>query len=377
MLLRLVFSLFLLSSTDPVWAAQLCADGGKWHEVDGSLMMGLRSNACHFWKWSAAHATAYIPKEILDESGWLAGDAHHENFAYVFIGGKRTYVLDDLDDSGVGPFFLDFLKFWGVSRSVTEKGLRTETALSSYIAGLKGEKWASGVPQLLKSDAEVTLSQLQDDYLKKIKKKTSDGEFDVDAGLVKWSQMNAAQKKQFQDLEDAYFKKFIPARYKIKDRAFYTKEGREGRVRAWYYLKNGDDDRQILEFKEMDQSALNVYQAQPGSEYERKLKVLLNYWGSDIPQLFGVVGDAQHAFWMRPKLPNYIDFNKTSFRDDLPSFAELTYFISFKLGEWHALQLKTGKYSQNLSQNFKNLTEITDRFTSDYLKVARAQHKGK
>lgn len=376
MVLRLIFALILSLSTSPAFAAKKCVDGGKWVETNGSLMMGLRSNACHFWKWAAANAGAYLPKEILDENGWVAGDAHHENFSHVFIGGKRTYVLDDLDDSGFGPLFLDFLKFWGVSKSVSEKGLSTETALNAYISGLRGEKWASGTPQMLKEDAGVTQAQLKDDYLKKIKKKTSDGEFEAADGLIKWSQMSADQKKQFQDLEDRYFKKVIPTRYKIKDRAFFTKEGRENVVRAWYYLKNGDDDRQILEFKEMDESALNGYQTQPGSEFDRKSKVLQAYWGSDIPQLFGVIGDTSHAFWMRLKLPAYIDFNKSSFRDDLPGFAELTYFISFKLGEWHALQLKTGKYSQNLSQNFKNLTAITDRFTSDYLDRARAQHKG-
>ena len=136
-------------------------------------------------------------------------------------------------------------------------------------------------------------------------------------------------------------------------------------------------NRQIIEFKEMSQSALNKYQTQPGSEYDHKLKVLQAYWGVSLPALFGVVGDVEHVFWMRPKLPTYIAFSDSSFRDDLAGFSELTYFISFKLGQWHGEQAKSGNYSQSLTSNLKNLVAITDKFTSDYLNVARARHQGK
>jgi hypothetical protein len=376
---RLFFLAFLISlSLSPAsFADSSCKVG--WVETHGSLMMALRSNPCHFWAWSATNATKYLPTEILDESGWLTGDPHHENFAHVFIDGKRTYVLDDLDDSGYGPFFLDFLKFFSVSRSVTDNSavLSTEAALTAYLAGLRGEKWTGAIPRLIQEDAEVSAAQLHEDYLKKIKKKTSDGEFDPAGGLTKWSEMSADQQTRFTDLENRYFKKYIPEQYTIKDRAFYTKEGRDGTLRAWYYLKNGHDDRQILEFKEMSESALSEYQTQRGSEYERKRKVLQAYWGASLPPLFGVVGDAEHVFWMRPKFPTYIDFSNSSFHEDLAGFSELTYFISFKLGHWHGEQLKSGKYSQSIASNLKNLTSSVDKFTSDYLNVARARHKGR
>lgn len=348
-------------------------------ETNGSLMMALRSNPCHFWNWSALNAPKYLPKEILDKAGWLTGDPHHENFSHVFIDGKRTYVLDDLDDSGYGPFFLDFLKFFSVSRSVTDNptALSTEAALTAYLSGLRGEKWSGAIPRLIQEDADVSAAQLHEDYLKKIKKKTSDGEFDPAEGLTKWSEMSADQQKRFTDLENRYFKKYLPEQYTIKDRAFYTKKGRDGTLRAWYYLKNGSNDRQIVEFKEMSESALSKYQTQPGSEYERKLKVLQTYWGVNLPPMFGVIGDAEHVFWMRPKLPTYIDFSNSSFHDDLPGFSELTYFISFKLGQWHAEQSKSGKYSQSIASNLKNLTSTVDKFTSDYLNVARARHKAR
>jgi hypothetical protein len=360
-------------------SASFASCKADWAATNGSLMMALRSNTCHFWTWSAANASKYLPKEILDEAGWLTGDPHHENFSHVFIDGKRTYVLDDLDDSGYGPFFLDFLRFFTVSRSVSDKpeALGTEAALAAYLAGLRGDQWSGGTPRLIKEDAEISASQLSEDYLKKIKKKTSGGQFDPAEGLIRWSEMSADQRKRFGDLEERYFKKYVPAKYKIKDRAFYTKEGREGVLRVWFYLKNGGEDRQILEFKEVSESALSNYQTQPGSEYERELKVLRAYWGAELPPMFGVVGDAEHVFWMRPKLPAYIDFNKSSFREDLAGFAELTYFISFKLGQWHGEQLKSGKYSQNIASNLKNLTTAVDKFTSDYLNVARARHKGK
>ena len=91
-------------------------------------MMALRSNAPHFWAWAADNAQKYLPREALEFSGFVFGDAHHENFAHYFFGPNRVYVPNDFDDSGVAPFFLDLLKFVGVSHSVfrDEKKISTE-----------------------------------------------------------------------------------------------------------------------------------------------------------------------------------------------------------------------------------------------------------
>ncbi len=340
-------------------------------------MMELRSNAGHYWTWAGQNAAKYLPPEVLAEKGWLVGDPHHENFSYVFIEGRRDYVPDDLDDAGYGPFILDFLKFLGVSRAVSENknDLSVETAFTFYLAGLKGEKWNGTVPALLLEDFSVTPKELEEAYLKRIKKKVKGGEFEAHEGMTAWQDMTSAQKDQFNDFEKRYFKKYIPAKYEVKDRAMFTKVGRggsAGKARFWYYLKASDVDRQFIEFKEMEGSSLANYQAQPGTTLERVHEALKIYWGEKMPELFGVVGDAQHAFWMRPKLPLYIDFNRSFFKKNIKDFTELSYFISYKLGQWHGRQMKSAAYCKNLEANFKKLAASMDQFTSDYLEVAAA-----
>jgi len=135
------FTTALVASTAA--SASFCRTAlGEWNAIDGSLMMALRSNAPHFWTWAADNAQKYLPPEALEFSGFVVGDAHHENFAHYFFGSNRVYVPNDFDDSGVAPFFLDLLKFVGVSHSVfrDEKKISTKLMLRSYISGLTGKR---------------------------------------------------------------------------------------------------------------------------------------------------------------------------------------------------------------------------------------------
>lgn len=67
--------------------------------VDGGPARLVRSFAAQFWKLSRKVA----PEKRLGEVGVAFGDAHHENFAFVRIGGKTVYGLNDFDDSGRAP----------------------------------------------------------------------------------------------------------------------------------------------------------------------------------------------------------------------------------------------------------------------------------
>jgi hypothetical protein len=172
-------------------------DLGEWNAIDGSLMMALRSNAPHFWTWAAENAQKYLPPEALEFSGFVVGDAHHENFAHYFFGSNRVYVPNDFDDSGVAPFFLDLLKFVGVSHSVfrDEKKISTKLMLRSYISGLTGKRWAAGVPEFIAEDSGVSPAKLDQLYLEKIEKKTKAGNFLPDEGLTLWENISKADQK--------------------------------------------------------------------------------------------------------------------------------------------------------------------------------------
>lgn len=377
-LLRLISLCVLLSSALGFVACQANAQvavSETWRRTDGSLMMALRSNAPHFWQWAADQGKAAFPAEAMGFVGIVAGDAHHENFSYVFApGGKRVYVMNDMDDSGEAPFFLDFLKFLGVTLSATadESDLNTLTMFESYLAGVKGFSWTGRLPNMIEDDAEVTPAQLADDYLSKIKKNTSHGEFDKGEGMTLSKDFTSAQKHRFQDLETKWFANALPAGYEIKDRAIYTKEGggSGGTDRYWYSLKKSDNDRQIIEFKPLEAPSVQYIQnTQPGG-VDRLQLVTDVFWDDGVPAPYGIVGDSRVAFWMRPRYPSYISLDLKEIVKHQKNFAELSQYIAFRMGAWHGKQASASGYASYLASHQDEMIKAADVAVHSYLQLA-------
>jgi len=368
-------------ATPLVASASFCRTAlGEWNAIDGSLMMALRSNAPHFWTWAAENAQKYLPPEALEFSGFVVGDAHHENFAHYFFGSSRVYVPNDFDDSGVAPFFLDLLKFVGVSHSVfrDEKKISTKLMLRSYISGLTGKRWAAGVPEFIAEDSGVSLAKLDQLYLEKIEKKTKAGNFLPDEGLTLWENISKADQKTFSDLEKTFFVDLLPKNYVIKHRSMFSKGdrgGSRGMVRYLYYLKNSDTEKEILEFKELGSPAVANYTKQLEHRLELAKDVVKTFWRSSLPNMFNITGDATKVFWMRPKLPNFIKLSHSDFKRNPNHFADLTYFIAFRLGVWHGSQLSSQRYANYLESNFEaSILKSTD-LINHYLDEARFLQK--
>lgn len=370
------FSLSKSALADPKCPAE------TWIGTNGSLMMALRSNACHFWNWSATNAKDYFPKELLETSGFVVGDPHHENFAHFFVDNDRVYLPSDLDDSGVAPLFLDFAKFYGVSRSVTLKfgQIDVETALKAYQLGIEGKSfWANQVPALLKADHDVSQEECGSKYLSKIQKNTDDGKFISSDDLTSWDRLTTSQQASFTDLERRFFADALPKGYEIKDRALGMKSGRGGSrgiQRYLYYLKKSKTERHIIEFKQMTTPSVSAYSQQNLSDLNRLEAVLNIYWGSRRPELFRLVGNSSEVYWMRPKYPNFVQFSHDEFSDNPEGFAELTYYISYKLGSWHGRQLRDPAYRLYIRDQFNAIADELNKFTVQYLKVVHSQNGG-
>lgn len=117
-----------------------------WRATDQGLIMGLRANAYHYWKWVGHRARQLFSKDLLVE-GWIVGDPHGLNFADVWIHGKKRFVLVDVDDVGRGPFLLDFGRLLLISRA-GDKGFPEKEMFEAYRAGLKGVTYDK--PEILK-----------------------------------------------------------------------------------------------------------------------------------------------------------------------------------------------------------------------------------
>ena len=91
--------------------------------------------------------------------------------------------------------------------------------------------------------------------------------------------------------------------------------------------------------------------------------------------MFNITGDSTKVFWMRPKLPNFIKLSHSDFKRNPHHFADLTYFIAFKLGVWHGSQLRSQRYANYLESNFEaSILKSTD-LINHYLDDARFLQK--
>lgn len=373
---HLIFTSILLVAS--VNAEASCRDG-RWTPVEGSTMMALRSNSCHFWSWAADQASRLLPKAMLEGEVLVTGDAHHENFSHMPVGRKRVYVPNDLDDTGQAPAILDFLKFMAVSRSVQAKDgdLSSEFMVQSYLDGLNGKRYSGTFPKWLEKDRDVTAGQFAQDVHKEADHREKDGKFKEDDGLKLWADLSSAEKREFQRLEEDLFKRSLPRGWEILDRAIKTKGDRGGSVglsRFWFLMRDDNGKKQILEFKELRKPAVWLYQSQGGSDRTRMMNSLKAYWGSELPATFKVLQADSRLFWMRPKLPNYVNFKTSDFREETEKFADLTGFISYNLGKWHGEQLGERRV-QRLGWETRAVKEAADKFVEAYLHDVKKERR--
>ncbi|MEM7645817.1 MAG: DUF2252 family protein [Pseudomonadota bacterium] len=378
-------------------ASSSCESGGRsWVEIDGSVTMALRSNACHYWSWAKDH-TDLLPEELLSYEAVVSGDPHHENFSHIFSGGNRVYVLNDFDDVGWGPVFLDILKFLGVSRSVVddEDKLSTQTIVEKYIQGLKDwdvsyEDVADGgknIPKMLEEDYSVSEKKFAEDYLEKIDKAINgDDEFKEDTGLFPWSDLKAAQKDTFRVLQEEIFSLFLPEGYEVLDRANVVKlegGGSAGLIRYLYYLKKKKKKQHIVEFKPISDPAVAIFNSDQAGPVERTQTAVDIYWptASEDSGVYQVVGDDENPFFMRPRHKKYVDYSVKDFKENHQDFAELSYFIAYHLGQKHGGQLfqagSLDAFLKVLEADTTGLVEKSQAFVAAYLDEASSRHKKK
>jgi len=349
--------------------------GQSFRATDRSLMMSLRANGCHYWLWARSEAPQILPESLLKHTGFVAGDPHHENFSHMTINGRRLLVLNDLDDTGEAPMFLDYLKLTSVSRAAldSERKLSSAKALQAYSSGLKGESWNEDLPEFLQDDFELTEKELQKMYIKEIKRHETDGEFNKAPDVTPWRSMSESERFQFTAFENDVSSQ-LPRGYKIKDRGIYRKSGggSGGVQRYWFYLKRSDSERHFIEFKPLVDPAVGNYQAQ-ASNGGRLDQATKSYWSGQLPDAFGVVTSKGVHYWMRPRYPTMVRFSLSDFKDQPKAFAELTYYLAFRLGHWHGTQSGAEAYVRELTALSSKLVVQGDQFIAKYLRLAESE----
>lgn len=327
----------------------------------------------------------YPSKEILSYQALITGDPHHENFSHIFSNGERVFVLNDIDDVGVGPAYLDLLKFLGVARSINkdEDELSSKKVIEAYIEGLR-EKYRpydevakDRLPKLLKDDYEVGSKEFWKMYQKKNKKDAPNGlfSFDKNDDLTLWDQMSNIEQMEFQQMEASLFLTKLMeslSDYQIYDRAEAEKGtgGSRGLTRFVFSLLNpASGDQQIIEFKPINTTALEAYPIAQPSALERSKLAFSIYWPSDYPNEFAILGEGNSVFLMRPKYKKLVDFKTKDLAKDEKEFAELTEFIGYFLGQKHGIQMENSSvYADSLEDGLQgDLLKRSQNLIEDYL----------
>jgi Uncharacterized protein conserved in bacteria (DUF2252) len=157
----LALSLLLLGAKSFATNCAQISDQSHWRGPSGLSFDAVRANARHYWQWAVANSHCLSPD--MQSKGVVAGDAHVLNFNIVRGDRAFSYSLNDFDDTGVGSYFFDFLRYQIASFSI-DPGFNFSKITSLYLMGLsKGDHLINGT-QLIPPKIPAEIASLVADY---------------------------------------------------------------------------------------------------------------------------------------------------------------------------------------------------------------------
>lgn len=317
----------------------------------------IRSNPTHFWSWARQQNWLQI-KELLKYQGQIVGDPHIGNFADVHNSrGVSEFSVVDIDDGGVGPFILDFIKFASYVKFVYPE-VNQYALYSNYKRGLEGESYRAIAE--LENALSMTYADLFKKSQKKVDKKTSKNKFKKDEmELSDLDKLPIDDQKIAGDLSEYLLKQ--DGVEQILDVGFRvpTKGGSKGRKR-YLYLIRFNNHSEIVEFKELGNPATAFYQNQ--KENRERIRNLSEYY-LRVPEAgFTALRFREKDFWFRKKYLQ--DFDDDAIDElDFAAKARHLFYIANYMGRMQRAQPMSNVYIQELKIN----TKIYDPIILDFI----------
>jgi hypothetical protein len=279
-----------------------------WKPAD-SIFLGLRSNVHHFWEWTKQNNN-FLPQKLLKFQGWVLGDAHLFNFAEVRLkDGSLKWSFNDLDDSGIGPFIFDFIRF--ASTVVTSGYQKAEFAelYKAYVDAINGKDYSK--PEIVKALKEISDKKMEEywsEFIDKIVDINTEKIYYGSRCIVCFTD-GPQEMQNFVNTNLHYFEAFLPQFSEITDIAFRTKEtgGSQGLVRVFISAKV-DGEFVIYEFKPLVRPGLDYYQDQMDQK-NRINGIMKLLWKDSVPTDYRYIKIADREFFMRVRLPKIFEFH--------------------------------------------------------------------
>jgi hypothetical protein len=116
-----------------------------WVRVNDRKDSLIRSNPAHFWAWMKLNTPEKL-KPVTQWNGQITADPHFFNFGDIHSKTQSGLALVDVDDSGKGSFYLDFVRYSLFVKAYLNLDL-TPRLLDAYLMGLKQQN--KPVPKVL------------------------------------------------------------------------------------------------------------------------------------------------------------------------------------------------------------------------------------
>lgn len=337
------------------------------------MLLGLRSNVPHFWDWSAQNKALLSPV-LLSFEGLVLGDPHLFNFGEVRLENGYKWSLNDIDDSGVGPFILDLVRFASTVEASNYRIIEFKDIYLAYSDGISGKDYSrpkivNSLRQLSKKDVDRKWDSFFEKLINLNTEKINYGikdiiSFDSGPDLL----------KKFISKHLDKFKNFFPKGSSITDLGFRAKDfgGSQGLVRLYIATKS-DQGLSVYEFKPLVRPGLDYYQQQ-GSQELRVSSIINLLWKNSIYTDYRYIKIEDQEYFMRIRLPKLFKLHDEEEFVEMNTGEKKEYlsYIANWIGKKHRVQMSNAeKYSDELEKEstFGQLEFFLAQYLQDVKKI--------
>lgn len=339
------------------------------------LILELRSNANHFWRFARFYSEHLIAPQFLTE-GWVVGDAHNGNFGDIWLGGQNRFAVVDIDDGGLAPFILDLARYLVLTDSASGESI-VKDLWPSYLKGVNGR--ATSPPAIVKKALDIKPREFEREkkkYIAGIVGRDGRFRFGSKADLQPLSRASWDHQREFSTALPLFAQELHA--YSLLDFAYKVKVtgGSQGLPRFWVSLANDSGGPEIVEFKRMADPATVEWGPQP-TQAERLKQILLYYWSAQRSEnLFRHVIVENNEYWMRRRSPSFIriaDVPKS--KKEKSEFRDYSIFVANQMGFLHGRQSSAVEYIKRLKGDPESVLVAIEKFNKSYLAAVKELRK--
>lgn len=234
--------------------------------------------------------------------GWMYGDVHPENFGAVLNDdGKAVFTINDLDDGGRGPVFLDLLRYL-TSLRLHDRKLDPQPWIESYARGLGGKsvpksKWLDEFLAAAEEDGRVTKKRLHDSAKHGIKRDET------------MRELSQTQREALEQAIRAAFQEASGGKLLIRDSVEIIRDrgGSGGQKRYLVLAKVGkragsESKHVLLELKQIVDSGMqSVWRGERMTAQERMRAGVAHSQGAEASRYLSAVRVGDMDMLVRPK----------------------------------------------------------------------------